>query len=99
MLETLTPAFFKEHVGSRFRLFLPGQGPLELELGEIVLFEENPDHAPRKQPFSLLLVGPIRPMLQQAIYLLEHPTLGALDLFLVPIGPDKRGMRYEAAFN
>jgi hypothetical protein len=99
MLETFTPASFKEHVGSRFRLSLPGQEPLALELGEIILYEENPDHAPRKQPFSLILVGPMRPMLQQAIYPLEHPILGALDLFLVPIGPDKRGMRYEAAFN
>jgi len=99
MLETFTPASFQEHVGSRFRLSLPAQEPLELELGEIVLYEENPDHAPRKQPFSLVLVGPLRPVLQQAIYSLEHAALGKMEVFLVPIGPDKRGMRYEAAFN
>lgn len=99
MLDTLTTASFKEHVGSRFHLSLPGQEPLDLVLGEIVLYETNPDHAPRKQPFSLILIGPMRPVLQQAIYPLEHPVLGVLNLFLVPIGPDKRGMRYEAAFN
>jgi len=26
----------------------------------------------------------------------EHPAIGAFDLFQVPIGPDKRGLRYEA---
>jgi hypothetical protein len=25
--------------------------------------------------------------------------MGTLDLFLVPIGPDYQGMRYEAVFN
>jgi hypothetical protein len=99
MLETLTPASFKEHVGSRFRLSLAGQEPLELELGEIVLYEENPDHAPRKVPFSLILLGPARPLLPQAIYRLEHAVLGALELFVVPIGPGKRGMQYEITFN
>jgi hypothetical protein len=35
----------------------------------------------------------------QAIYAMRHPTLGALDVFLVPIGPDAVGMRYQAVFN
>lgn len=103
MLETLTPASLKEHVGSRFRLQVEGQEPLELELFEIARYEENPDFAARKEPFSLLFAGPPRPVLPQAIYPLEHPALGRLELFLVPIGPDPRGkrsgMRYEAAFN
>lgn len=103
MLETLTPGSFEEHVGSRFRLSLEGQEPLELELGEISRYEENPDFLARKQPFSLIFFGPPRPILPQAIYPLEHPALGRLEVFLVPIGPDPRGkksgMRYEAAFN
>lgn len=105
MLETLTPSFFQEHVGSRFHLALEGSEPLELELGEIVFYEENPEQARRRQPFSLILVGPLRPILPQAIYPLEHAVLGRLEIFLVPIGPGglggpgERGMRYEAAFN
>ncbi|HET9229065.1 MAG TPA: hypothetical protein VFR31_20475 [Thermoanaerobaculia bacterium] len=103
MLDTLTPGSFAEHVGSRFHLQLDGQEPLELELFEISRYEENPEHAARKEPFSLMFIGPVRPVLPQAIYPLEHPVVGKLEIFLVPIGPDPRGkqsgMRYEAAFN
>ncbi|HWM93171.1 MAG TPA: hypothetical protein VN493_20575 [Thermoanaerobaculia bacterium] len=103
MLETLTPASFAEHVGSRFRLQIEGQEPLELELFEVARYEENPDFAARKEPFSLLFSGPVSPVLPQAIYPLEHPAFGRFEVFLVPIGPDRRGkrtgMRYEAAFN
>lgn len=103
MLETLTPGSFEEHVGSRFRLLLEGQEPLELELGEIARYEENPNFLARTEPFSLVFFGPLRPVLPQAIYRLEHPVMGGMEIFLVPIGPDPRGkrsgMRYEAAFN
>jgi hypothetical protein len=103
MLQTLTPASFQEHVGSRFQLHLNGQEPLELELFEINRYEENPDFAPRKEPFSVIFLGPTRPILPQAIYPVEHPAFGRLEIFLVPIGPDpmkkQSGMRYEAAFN
>jgi hypothetical protein len=36
--------------------------------------------------------------LPQRIYRIEHATLGAFDLFLVPIGPDAQGLRYQAVF-
>jgi uncharacterized protein DUF6916 len=32
------------------------------------------------------------------IHRVEHEELGALDVFLVPIGPDQAGMCYEAVF-
>lgn len=35
----------------------------------------------------------------QATYRLEQARLGSLDVFLVPLGPDAQGMRYEAVFN
>jgi hypothetical protein len=28
----------------------------------------------------------------------RHAQLGAMEIFLVPIGPDEGGMRYEAIF-
>ena len=33
------------------------------------------------------------------IYEIEHEKMGALSLFIVPIGPDGEGLRYEAVFN
>ncbi|SEJ01497.1 hypothetical protein SAMN05216327_105284 [Dyadobacter sp. SG02] len=35
----------------------------------------------------------------QGIYQILHPDIKELDLFLVPIGPDASGMRYEAVFS
>jgi hypothetical protein len=48
--------------------------------------------------FSLLFVAKTGPALPQAIYRLTHPALGALDIFLVPIGPVAGGAGYEAVF-
>jgi hypothetical protein len=49
--------------------------------------------------FSLLFQSGTRDHVPQAIYTLRHPALGPLDVFLVPIGPDEVGMRYEAIFS
>jgi len=43
--------------------------------------------------------GPEGVPLPQRIYRMEHPDIGAFDLFVVPIRPDDKGMRYEAVFN
>lgn len=52
--------------------------------------------APR-EPFSLLFRAATRQFyLPQKIYALEHTQLGACELFLVPLGPDATGMRFEA---
>jgi hypothetical protein len=48
--------------------------------------------------FSLTFLSPPGPFLPQAVYPLQHPTLGALDLFLVPLGPKDGGNSYEAVF-
>jgi uncharacterized protein DUF6916 len=53
---------------------------------------------PGRRPFSLIFRGPRAPVLSQRTYALEHPHMGAMDLFIVPIGPDRDGMRYEAIF-
>jgi hypothetical protein len=51
-----------------------------------------------RAPFSVTFVGPSEPVLSQRIYVIGHEALGALELFLVPIGPYGQGMRYEAVF-
>jgi hypothetical protein len=51
-----------------------------------------------RRPFSLIFHQPDGAYLPQQTYALEHVTLGRLPLFLVPIGPDAHGMRYEAIF-
>jgi len=51
------------------------------------------------ETFSLLFVGPAEPALPQGTVELTHDTLGLLALFVVPVGRDATGMRYEAVFN
>jgi hypothetical protein len=51
-----------------------------------------------RQPFSLTFRGPHEPLLPQAIYRLEHAELGALEIFIVPIGRDAGSVTYEAIF-
>ena len=48
--------------------------------------------------FSLLFVAPQGPWLPQAIYPVEHSSLGAMEIFLVPIGPLEGGNGYQAIF-
>ena len=49
--------------------------------------------------FSLVFTGPVEPVLPQRTYRLRHDELNDLDIFIVPIGRDDAGVRYEAVFN
>ncbi len=53
----------------------------------------------RGRPFSIVFRGPGDILLPQAIYRVEHDQIGTFDLFIVPIGRDTAGLRYEAVFN
>lgn len=53
-----------------------------------------------RQPFSVTLrSGPGDRHWPQGTYTLTHPQRGDLDLFMVPIGPDEHGMRYQISFS
>lgn len=97
MLQDLTPSSFSEHLGSTFRIQLGGGQSLDAELFEVLLHEAH--GGPRKQPFSVHFRGPRGAALPQAIYTLEHERMGPMEIFLVTIGPDEKGMCYEAVFN
>jgi hypothetical protein len=96
MLHALTPETFEPHVGSEFRL---PDTDSTLVLIDVTRFPPQPD-APRRVPFSLVFAGDPGQFMPQQIHALEHPVLGRLEIFLVPIGPAPTGeMRYEAVFN
>jgi hypothetical protein len=104
-LEAFTVGTFSDRLGESFRLFPDASSPwLSLELLEATALGGAPavgsaDREVRRAPFSIVFRGSQRRLLPQRIYRLEHDTLGAFELFLVPIGPDDRGMRYEAVFS
>ena len=53
----------------------------------------------RQETYSIYFHGPADPFLLQGIHKLRQPELGDLSIFLVPIGQDQDGFRYEAVFN
>jgi len=95
-------ATFAAHVGETFRMRLDGGISTELQLIEVTpggaRATELAQAEHRRAPFSLLFREPTGRRLPQRIYVLEHERLGELGLFLVPLGPDRQGMRYEAVF-
>jgi hypothetical protein len=90
-LENLTTADFAPLVNQRFHVDPGDQPPFEVELVEVT---EIPREPGGRAPFSLEFVGGPSPPLPQRICRVEHERLGAIEIFLVPIAPD----RYEAVF-
>jgi hypothetical protein len=98
----LTCADFAPHVGERFEVAAEGGSvTVPMVLAEATEGTEpggpGPDGEVRLQ-FSLVFRGPHEPALPQGTFPVAHADLGDLVLFLVPIGRDSDGLRYEAAF-
>jgi hypothetical protein len=92
----LTLEDFAPRVNDCFRV--SGNGAtLELTLAEAIA--RGTARPGGRTPFILLFQGPLAPILPQATYRFEHHDLPALDIFIVPVGPQGDRMRYEAIFN
>ncbi len=98
MLDKLTVTSFSQYINQKFLVHIEGNDPLELTLIEAT--EVGAAQDPRyRQAFSVVFVGPAQPILPQRIYRVEHEEMGALDLFLVSLGPNRDGnTRYETVF-
>lgn len=86
---------FAGQVGSAFRVVGGAFDSVELRLAELT----DGRAAPGYEVFSLFFQGPAAPRLDQATYTMDHPALGMVALFLVPVGALPGGIRYEALFN
>jgi hypothetical protein len=102
-VESFTLATFAPLVGDRFELLGCGSEVTDLTLAEVD--EPRPgsnagaEAGAGRSPFSIVFRGPREPVLPQRIYTFSHEKLGSFELFIVPIGPDDEGMRYEAVFS
>ena len=94
-LDALTAATFEPLRGSTFRISHPDAPGFEVEL---VAVSEAEHRGPSRRQFSLTFRGGPDPPQPQRIYRLDHDDLGSVELFLVPLGPDGVGQRYEAVF-
>ncbi len=96
MIDTLTIDDFRPLIGQPLRLRFGDQTQTADVLS---LSEHGTGQEGARKPFSLVIrSGPRDRFWPQGIYTLDHPGHGALDLFMVPIGPDDAGMRYEINF-
>jgi hypothetical protein len=108
-LQALSAGDFRGYLGTRFRLTggpAEGGSPTAVD-AELVDVTEYAATAPGtfRAPFSVLFHGPLEPVLPQGTYRFEHDQFGALELFIVPIGPSEPAasgkapaMRYDAVF-
>jgi hypothetical protein len=97
MGDVLMREVFISRVGEKFRVAETGTELVLAEATSLAVSGAN-NKGPRREPFSLLFKGP-KPVLPQRTWALENETLGRLEIFLVPIGADADGVRYEAIFN
>lgn len=96
-LEQLTIDAFRPLVGATFQMRPDAATAIPMQLVEA---EAQPYGRPGfRTPFSLVFRAPMSTRLPQRIYAIEGAPLGTLECFLVPIGPDGQGMRYQAIFS
>ena len=75
---------------------LVGDQQLPANIFEVTKLDKHGDS--ERDPFSILFyIQHQEPLLQQT-YQVSHPSLGAIDIFLVPLGPKSDGISYEAVF-
>jgi hypothetical protein len=91
----LTRDTFAPHVGSSFLVHADDARRVELTLAQV----SDVRTSARTEAFSLEFHGPAGAALPQAEYRFEHPVLGELALFIVPVGQQGGLLEYEAVFN
>ena len=95
MMDQVTWEVFADQLNQTFRI--RGEfGQMESTLIECKKLVQHDEEG--RVPFSIVLRGPMEPFLEQQIYEVSHEKIGEMEIFLVPLGPDKTGMKYEAVF-
>ena len=90
---------FSRQVNTKFTVMVESGEPVELELVEVAVRKNESNEQAGMERFSTFFRGPQNAFLPQRTYDFHHPELGEMQIFLVPIGSDGNGYRYEAIFN
>lgn len=100
MISSYTKALFQPYLNDIFTIELASSEEIHLQLTEIKsLGTQHPENS-SNEAFALYFLDKQHPksFLPQAILTLKHAQLGDLELFVVPMGPQKEGMLYEVIF-
>jgi hypothetical protein len=97
-LEQIRVTDFRPFEGMDFSVQFSGETVHTIRLKEVL---DLPAHSNReRKPFSLCFQTDHKThYFLQGIYTIDHPLLGPLDIFLVPLGIRDGGMQYEAIFS
>lgn len=96
-MQLLTLEHFAGCLDETFRAAL-NEGDVEFVLVEA---RPLPNPAPNamRLPFSLLFRNSAVLLFPQQTYMMSHPRLGEVAIFLVPIAREREGFLYQAIFN
>jgi hypothetical protein len=101
-LEQLNFESFAGLAKTRFRVWIDAQDSIDLELCEVTPRRVSSTGGVRSltyEHFALEFLGPADRLLPQRMYWFESAAIGRFELFIVPVGRDQTGTRYQATFN
>lgn len=93
---------FSAHLNQPFTLELETLPPILLQLRAVQKLDASITptgtlpNGQNNQQFAIVFNGPLRPILPQKIYQIQHPRMGKLQLQFTPIGPSGASMQYKA---
>lgn len=86
---------FAAQLNTKFHIYFSAEQATEVELTQVTKLHEKF----RTESFELLFAAPDTVPPFQSLYKIEHDTLGTLELFLVPVAKDEKGLHFEAVFS
>lgn len=98
MSDPFTAERFLPHVGEVFHVVRGEAQETPVLLSEVSRLPSEGDRRRTRTPFALVFHAPPGTWLEQQVYRMEKPGVEPFDCFLVPIGPDAHGMRFEAIY-
>jgi len=99
MSDMQTEAEFSKHVNTKFRVQVEAPVPIDLTLVSVTPRKIEPNEPDGMERFSAMFMGPLEIFLPQQTYRVSHPEMGEFDIFLVALGQEPEGFRYEAVYN
>lgn len=88
---------FLPHVGEVFHV-VSGDAEVPILLTEVARLPTEGSQRRTREPFSLVFHAAPGSCLEQQVYRVEKPGMEPFECFLVPIEPDRHGLRFEAIF-
>lgn len=98
MVETITIEDFQSYLNQNFCIRFTSEDNQSAQLTRVTAWGSG--SANFRQPFTLEFeTGLTKQYYLQGTFVLLHPVIGELSLFMVPVGLGKTGMNYEAVIS